>query len=312
MASMTSDGGPPDGTDGGDENGLGLSLLAPLPYVRAFYAGRDATSAAADAKSWVEDGALSLGIASYALVMGNAAIVYDTHVSVSHARFIRALLEAEGVEHFTVVLSHWHLDHVAGNAAFQDCEIIANELTAGHLAAKRVAIESGSLEGPPAIAPLVMPTRTFNGQLHLKLGPLDVHLITANIHSDDATVIWLPQHRVLLAGDTMEDTVTYVGEPGNFDRHLADLDRLWALDPQRILPAHGDPEIIAEGGYGKPLIRATQQYIRALKRMKGDPEFAAAPLAEVIGGPLAQGWVRYFAPYEEVHRKNVELVTGNR
>ena len=74
------------------------------------------------------------------------------------------------------------------------------------------------------------------------------------------------EERILLAGDTLEDTVTYVGEPENFDRHLEDLERLWALDPAFILPNHGDPDVIAAGGYSKMLIRATQDYVRALQR----------------------------------------------
>ena len=45
-----------------------------------------------------------------------------------------------------------------------------------------------------------------------------------------------------------------------------DLDRLWALDPAFILPNHGDPEVIAGGGYSSTLIRATQDYIRALQQ----------------------------------------------
>ena len=36
--------------------------------------------------NWVDQGALSLGIASYAIVDGGEALVYDTHVSVEHAR----------------------------------------------------------------------------------------------------------------------------------------------------------------------------------------------------------------------------------
>ena len=46
----------------------------------------------------------------------------------------------------------------------------------------------------------------------------------------------------------MEDTVTYVDEPESFDAHLAELDRLWRLAPDRILPNHGDPDVIAAGG----------------------------------------------------------------
>src|SRR5262249_51236861 len=154
---------------------------------------------------------------------------------------VRQALSERGVTQITVLLSHWHLDHVAGNAVFSDCEIIANARTAAHLKERKAAIESGTHEGPPAINPLVLPTRTFSGRMALSIGALSLELIEANIHSDDATVVWLPDRRLLLAGDTMEDTVTYVVEPQGFDTHLADLDRLAALDPVRILPNHGDP-----------------------------------------------------------------------
>ena len=243
-----------------------LRVLEPARGIVAFYDGRVENYRFAEGPNWVDDGALSLGIASYALVEGDAALVYDTHISVEHARFIRTALEARGVRRFTVVLSHWHLDHVAGTAAFADCEIIANRRTAAHLERRKTAIEAGAHDGPPAINPLILPTRLFEGQMTLALGGREIELIEANIHSDDATVIWLPEERILLAGDTLEDTVTYVGEPENFDRHLADLDRLWALDPAFILPNHGDPDVIAGGGYSSSLIRATQDYIRALQQ----------------------------------------------
>ena len=116
----------------------------------------------------------------------------------------------------------------------------------------------------------------------MTLGGREIQLIELNIHSDDATVIWLPAERILLAGDTLEDTVTYVGEPENFDRHLEDLDRLWALDPAFILPNHGDPDIIAAGGYSKMLIRATQDYIRALQRAVHDPAIRTLSLRELM------------------------------
>ena len=57
----------------------------------------------------------------------------------------------------------------------------------------------------------------------------------------------------------------------NFETHLADLDRLRELEPERILPAHGDPDVIAAGGYPTDLIRATQQYIRVLQRIAAEP-----------------------------------------
>ncbi len=57
-----------------------------------------------------------------------------------------------------VVLSHWHDDHVAGNEAFFDCEIIALDRTEQALAAHRAELESGD----PPIQPLVMPNRVIS------------------------------------------------------------------------------------------------------------------------------------------------------
>lgn len=283
-------------------------VLEPHPNIMAFYDGRVEDHKFADEPNWVDDGALSLGIASYAIINGPEALVYDTHVSVAHGQFIRETLVKRGVAKFTVILSHWHLDHVAGTGAFADCSIIANHHTSRHLRQHQSAIETGTHHGPPAINPLVLPDRIFDGHMTLQLGDLEVQLIEANIHSDDATVLWLPSRGILLAGDTLEDTITYVGEPEAFDTHLKDLDRLYALDPAFILPNHGNPEIIAAGGYDKGFIRANQQYIRTLKRCVTEPEMRAKPLRELIAGPLERGWINYFEPYEVVHRDNLALI----
>jgi glyoxylase-like metal-dependent hydrolase (beta-lactamase superfamily II) len=282
-----------------------LRVLRPAPGVLAFYDGRVEGQRFDPAPNWVDEGAISLGIASYAVVEGERALVHDTHVSLEHARLVRETLEAEGACELTVLLSHWHLDHVAGNEAFADCELLATTRTAAHLEANREAIEAGTLEGPPAIAPLVAPTRTFEGRMEFELGPRRLELIEANIHSDDAAVVWDPAARLLLAGDTVEDTVTYVGEPQSFAAHLRDLDRLLAVAPERILPSHGDPEVIAAGGYGPGLLRATEDYIRFLQRCREEPALRELPLREVLADSIAAGWVRYYDAYEAVHRENV-------
>ena len=290
--------------------GIQPRTLNPAPGVLAFYAGRVEGYRFADGPNWVDDGALSLGIASFAIVDGDEALVYDTHISVAHARAIRAELERRGVRRIAVVLSHWHLDHVAGTEAFADCEVIANERTAELLAGHRTEIEAGTSSGPPPIDPLVLPTRTFTRRERIEVGSVEVELIQAEIHSDDATVLWLSDQQLLFAGDTMEDTVTYVTEPSRLAVHREELERLRELGPQRVLPNHGDPELIAAGGYPIGLIDATQQYIDALSRLADEPELEATPLRELVAGPLAEGWITWFEPYEAVHRENVELVLG--
>jgi glyoxylase-like metal-dependent hydrolase (beta-lactamase superfamily II) len=286
-------------------------ILRPAEGVLAFYDGRVEGHRFAAERNWVDEGAISLGIASYAILDGSEALVFDTHVSVRHGRLIRETLEAEGAREIVVALSHWHLDHIAGTEAFADCEVISTARTAELLGRHREAIEAGSLEGPPAISPLAMPTRTFEGRLELRIGDTEVELIQVNVHSDDAAVIWMPRARLLLAADTVEDTVTFVDEPQGFESHLRDLDRLAALDPVAVLPAHGDPKAIAAGGYDPGLIAATRDYIRVLQRCLAEPRLREAPLVELLAPSLEAGWVRYFEPYEAVHRHNIATVLAS-
>jgi cyclase len=279
--------------------------------VLAFYDGRVPGYRFAEDPNWVDDGALSLGIASYAVVSDGKALVYDTNVSVDHAQSIREALEAEDVRETTVVLSHWHLDHVAGTEVFADCEVISSSRTAEHLARHRGAIEAGELEGPPPINPLILPTRTFDERLELRVGDVEVHLLATNIHSDDAALLWLPRERLLFCGDTMEDTATYVDEPESFDTHLGNLAKLHELAPDRILPNHGDPEVIADGGYGPDLLDATEGYISLLLRARDQPGLRELPLRDLIRDWIDSGAVHYFEPYEEVHRLNLEKVLAS-
>jgi cyclase len=287
-----------------------LRILQPHPNVLAFYDGRVPGYRFAEGGNWVDDGALSLGIASYAIVEGQNALVYDTHVSVAHAEAIRAALTARGIRRITVVLSHWHLDHIAGTAVFADCEIIGCSKTANHLMHNRAAIEAGTYDGPPAIAPLVMPTRMFEDRLVLDIGNLAIDIRHFDIHSDDGVLLWLPSESLLLAGDTLEDTVTYVAEPENLACHLTELDRLAHLAPRRILPNHGCPERIASGGYGPELIPATSRYVRALLAMKSNALLRETPLRELIATDLHAGTLTYLADYERVHARNVASVTA--
>jgi glyoxylase-like metal-dependent hydrolase (beta-lactamase superfamily II) len=287
--------------------GSTMRVLHPAPGVFGFYDGRiPGVRAWSDAPNWLDDGAYELGICTYAIVDGTEALVYDTHISLDHARLIRGRLEAAGVRDIRVVLSHWHDDHVAGNAVFADCEIIANRLTAALMDANREAIKTAE----PPIRPLVMPNRLFEDSLALRVGGTEVTLRQMDIHSQDGTVMLLPGRGLLLAGDTLEDPITYVGEPGRLAAHLRDLDRLAALPFERILPDHGDPEIIAGGGYGAGLIAATRRYVERLMLCATEPGLAALSLEAFLGEDAHGGAIRMFAPYDAVHRRNVDAVRG--
>lgn len=258
--------------------------------------------------NWLDDGGYALGICSYAIVDGPSAVVYDTHLSPDHARAIRRTLEARGIRNIRVVLSHWHLDHIAGNAVFADCEIIACAETARLLTEKKSAIEAGELDGLPAISPLVLPTTIFSDGLDLSCGDVGVELRPLDIHSRDGVALYSRADGTLLAGDTLEDTVTFVDEPDRLDQHLFDLAKMTTWDFSRILPNHGSKERISGPGYDAGLIEATRIYVERLLRSSDDEELGALPLAEFVAEPLAAGSITYFEPYEAVHRMNVEKV----
>lgn len=284
-----------------------MRVLRPHPSLYAFYDGRiEGVRLYSPEPNWVDDGGYRLGLAAFAIVDDGDALIYDTHLTVEHASRMRDFVQSLGIRRLRVVLSHCHLDHVAGNAVFDDVEMIANTRTLDHLRSDAAAIEAGTSSGPPPITPLVLPGTTFDGRMRLDVGRLRVDLLHLNIHSDDATVAHLPDIGLLLAGDTLEDSVTYVDEPGEFEAHLAGMDVLEALAVERILPNHGDPGVIESGGYGPSLIGATRRYVRDLMRCAGDPALRAAGLREFIAQQLEEGALTYFAAYEDVHRQNVE------
>ncbi len=282
-----------------------LKILEPAPNVLAFYDGRiSGVRMHSEAPNWFDDGAYSLGVASYVLIDGEDALVFDTSISVAHGRVIRDEITRRGVRRIRVLLSHFHHDHVAGTEAFSDCEIIASQKTTRALEEHHESYITGS----PPISPLIMPTTVFEGETELTVGNIGVELRPLDIHSFDGLALYLPATRMLFAADTLEDTVTYVDEPDRLEIHLGELERLAGWDIAQILPNHGDPGRIGQGGYAPSLIAATQDYVQKLLNCRTNPELATLGLEEFVADHLESGALIYYDAYEEVHSRNVEAV----
>jgi cyclase len=273
-----------------------------------FFAGREAGPAPASGKTWVQESAMDLGVGTYAIHRGTEAVVYDTFTSVEQARWVREYLENMGIRRFTVVLSHWHLDHVAGNAVYADSRIVSSAATSDALKARQQAIEDGTLWGPPAIKPLVLPGATFEDTMPLQVGDIELQLIRVNIHTRDSTIVHLPGDRIVLVGDTLEDPVTYISEVADLPDHLVELRRLREMDVDKLLPNHGDPRVIVAGGYDETLIDATIDYIEKMLARVHDEGFLDSTIEDFIGDSLARGWVNAFEPYRAVHKVNLARV----
>lgn len=273
-------------------------------HTLAFYAGRDWTRIR-DEPNWIDDGAMKLGIATYCIYKNNKAVIYDTFVDIRQAMWVRNHLEHMGIKHLTVVLSHWHLDHIAGNEVYKDCNIISNALTRELLLKNKTDIEIGCSDGPPGIKPLVLPNITFENTINLYLDDLQLELRKINIHSTDGTIIYIPSDKILIAGDTLEDSITYIDEPESLVEHVKNLRQLKQLSLTAIFPSHGDPDVIEDGGYDKTLIDATINYIIRMVNQAHDKDFLMSPMKSYLREELEQGWVHYYEPYEKVHSENL-------
>lgn len=280
-------------------------------HLVAFYQGRpDEASVPPGPRHWPDLGAIFVGVATYAVHDGDTALVYDTFTDTASAQWVRDWLAKAGVRKFILATSHWHLDHIGGNAVYADSMRISTEATRLKLEAKRAAIEGGTEEGPPAISPLITPTIGLAPQspVTLMVGKIKAVLHPVAIHSADGLVIELPDDKLLLAGDTLEDTATFVAEPESIPAQYKALGEMRGWGFTRILPNHGNPKVIATGGYGLGLIDTTRAYIRALVEHSHDADFQQQPLAGFVAAAVKRGDVSMWWPYRDAHANNLAVV----
>ncbi len=286
-----------------------LTVKALNDHLLYFFDGRDSAGKRFSPDwNWKDDAAMKLGVGTYVIHRGDQALVYDAFTEPAQAAWARQYLTDHGIKHFRLILSHWHLDHVGGNAVYQGDTIISTQAARDALVQHRDSIQAGTLWGPPAIDPLVLPTVTFPDRMDLDVGGIKVEAHRVNIHSKDTNVLYLPADRILLAGDALEDEVTYMTEPEGLPDHVRNLRKLRAMDLAVIYPNHGDPQVIMGGGYDRGLIDATIAYDSAMVARAHDKGFLQLPMEDFVRVSLTKGWVHRFAPYEDVHKQNLKLV----
>ncbi len=279
-------------------------------HLLAFYDGRPPAPAhPQSAANWADFGALNVGVATYVIHRGDRALVYDSFPYADEAKWVREYLTKAGIKHFVLVNSHWHLDHVGGNAVYADSDRIATTKTIDILAAKKTAIESAAEWGEPAIKPLVLPDIGITTETTVYVGDVKVELRPIEIHSEDGLVIYLPNDRILLPGDTLEDSATFVAEPDHVITHYQNLKRMGAWDIDRIFPNHGNPDIISQGGYRKTLIDATANYLRKLVAHAHDPDYLKGTLEDYVGDSVQKGWVSIWWAYHDAHTQNLQRMS---
>jgi len=141
------------------------------------------------------------------------------------------------------------------------------------------------------------------------ISPLELHNV--HIHSKDTNVLYIPSEKILFAGDALEDTLTFIGEPGELSTHLRNLELLNTWGIARIYPNHGDPNIIAEGGYKTTLIDATLDYIKKMRDNVNSDGYLESALESYVGESVEKAWVSVHEAYRAVHSLNLRAIQNH-
>lgn len=158
-----------------------------------------------------------------------------------------------------LLLSHYHAVRVLGASAYGADEILASDAT------RALIVERGKqdwdseygrfprlFQAAETIPGLTWPTMTFEGAMSVWLGKREVRLIhLGRGHTAGDTVAWVPDARVMFAGDLVEyRSACYCGD-AHFGDWPATLDRLAAFQSEALVPGRGDaltsPERVTEG-----------------------------------------------------------------
>lgn len=230
-------------------------------------------------------------------------LLLDTGRHVAHAQAVIAAIRARGKPLRWIVNSHWHLDHIGGNAllreAFPEARVMASEAIvdarSGFLARYRSQLVeqlAGLPEGDARRAPLQRELAiidntaaqtphtsiTGGGEEVLAGRPLWVGLAR---HAATAGDVWLydPAARVLAAGDLVTWPVPF------FDtacpaRWSAALGQLAAQPFTQLVPGHGP--VLSREDFGR-----YRQGFDTLLRCAGGNEPAAACIT---------GWITALGP----------------
>ncbi len=169
-----------------------------------------------------------------------------------------------------LVNTHQHGDHTNGNCLLPDATVIGHRRCREAIEAMGILrpdglwepVEWGDLEPAP-------PFVTFEHRLDLYVDDLlvELHHFGTAAHTTNDVVAWIPEHRVLFTGDLVFNGGTPFVLMGSVAGSFVALDCLMELDPEVIVPGHGEvcgPEVIDIGG----------EYLRFLQRIADEAKDA--------------------------------------
>jgi glyoxylase-like metal-dependent hydrolase (beta-lactamase superfamily II) len=179
-----------------------------------------------------------------------SVLVIDTAMGPRNGeRVLAKAREIAGDRRLFLTLTHFHPEHGFGAQSFRtEATILYNRAQVEELESKgETYIEMFSGFGAHLAelldeVELVRPHVVYHDEVELRLGGLTAELRSYGAaHTLGDQIVWLPERRVLFAGDLVEDRFfpIFPDEHAVGSRWIAVLERLEALNPAIVVPGHG-------------------------------------------------------------------------
>ncbi|MCQ4044501.1 MBL fold metallo-hydrolase [Streptantibioticus rubrisoli] len=209
-------------------------------------------------------------VSNSGIVVGtDAVVVIDTAATESRARaLLDTVLTLAPGRRQLVVSTHHHGDHTFGNWVFAPhATLIAHELGPAEVVRKGLGMQRMWHDVAWGRIDITLPSVTMRDHLTLHTGGPRVELAHyGTAHAQDDIVAWLPEHRVLFAGDILFSGCTPFVLMGSLDGSLRAMARLRELEPRVIVCGHGEvcgPEVIDANEAYLRWVRETARAARA-------------------------------------------------
>ncbi len=266
----------------------------------------------------------NVSISNAGLIVGDDGVmVIDTLAAPIHARrFIDAIRKVTDKPFRHVINTHHHSDHVNGNQYFMPAEIVSHPYCRDEV----VKMIPG-----PALWPkrdgwtdgtdsrrIVPPVTTFETRMTYHYGRTVVELLFLGpAHTYGDIVAYLPQHKILFAGDIAFYYVAPFAQNAHVTNWLEVIDRIVKMDVERIVPGHGPlggkRELAEMGEYFEVLKReARKRYDARVSPGRAAAEIEMGKFDNWIGPErIVMDTVRLYAEFSGTLTPDVDA-DGNR
>lgn len=230
------------------------------------------------------------------VVTEKGVIVIDTQGPAELAKLLREKIRettAKPISH--VINTHYHGDHTFGNQYFAEGLIIAHENTRkaliekdeGHRAMFRKFFGLESLKE----FSLTLSDLTFTDRMILRHGGRTLELVYAGAraHTGGDIFVWLPEERVLFAGDLLYNGRLPLLNDGETTGALKAIEKITSTDASVLVPGHGPVSTIDDALRYKGYIEALRAEV---KKMMAEG-MGREEVALKVSLPSYSSWLMY-------------------